>query len=123
MTITSSKWIFDKIPQEETHEIKLEEQIEETNLATLICNSTQYIQPKSKCIVEYELKLPESHDLSSKKNPNTFKNKNFSVFIDDNSCNSNDTEKKYKLEPLNSITKFCGKYYSTGIITKAPKQS
>ena len=82
----------------------------------LICNSNQYIQANSKCIVEYKLKLPKSHALSSKKNPDTFKNKNFSVFIDDNSCDLQATA-HYKLEPtLDSITKFCGKYYTTGII-------
>ena len=51
--LTSSKWIFDKLENDEVHEIKLEEEIEDTNLATLICHSTQNIEPNAKCIVEY----------------------------------------------------------------------
>lgn len=72
--------------------------------------------------MEHERKLPKSHAFSNKKNPDVFKNKQFSVFIDENS--NKDITGNYRLEPtLDLITKLCGKYCTTGIIsndTEAP---
>ena len=114
--LTSSKWIFDKLENDEVREIKVEEEIEDTNLATLICHSSQSIEPNAKCIVEYKLKIKKKHAIWSKKNPDSFKNTKFSAFIE-HQPNTSDNNNKYSIEPtLDSITKYCGKFYTTGII-------
>ena len=92
-----SQVILNKTGDGEIYEINLEEELEETNLSTLISNSKLQLFADSKCQIKYEIK-----DSSKFQN---IKHKNYSVFIEEKT-NHNDLDRKYRIEPTLDFNDF-----------------